>query len=138
MSASDYDKNPNDRPMADSLMDEAIRLAARIAAKERESAALLVQLQQSLRIRDIWSDAFKHGSCKVAGRGKWADRQHPHHTRKQANPNMGRGTMWYVGYIIDGEGMKYYLTAEELTRLKPDVLIHPDYEDPYDRQSRLG
>jgi hypothetical protein len=122
--AHDYDSK-----MADDPMERAISLSHAIAAKEKESAALLVQLQQSLRIQAIWPKAFYNGPCKLSGRGKWADSQHKHHIRKPYRPGQGN-TMWYIAWLVDGAGTTRYLTIDELKRLKPDVWIHPEFETP--------
>ncbi len=42
-------------------MDRAIAMHSKIARLEKQSAGLLADLGESLKIRAIWPDAFAHG-----------------------------------------------------------------------------
>jgi hypothetical protein len=86
--------------------------------KLAELAELSKQFQASKLIRDIWPEAFDAGKCKFSG--------YQQHTRRAGIPQ------WQLAFLEawferSDDGVRHYLTKDELRRFKPDAAIHPQY-----------
>lgn len=100
-------------------LNKAIKLHAKIADLEKKQAELLTRLGHSLQIQSIWSDAFKSGPCRFGGMQAYT----------RGNGRLKSELAFTNAYLLSSDGTKYYLTRQELAQLKPDAIIHPDYEE---------
>ena len=74
----------------------------------------LEQLSRSLRIAEIRKDIFKAGSVTLKMTGAY-----DHHPTK--------GQQIIRAHLVDGDGVIYPLSRNELALIRPDLVIHHDY-----------
>ena len=100
-------------------MEQAIALQKRIVKLEARQAELLAQLGRALEIKAIWPEAFDAGSCTFSGLLAWD---------KRFNVTNSFRCAWFER----ADGVRRYLTAEELQQFKPDAKVNQCYTtDPY-------
>lgn len=107
-------------------IQDAIELQRQITSKEARCAELLDELAHSLRIQEIWPDAFKHGPCKMGATLKPVPgRRFRQGKLIEAKGELLPGEVNQDGYVYmahaylkDGAGNKHPITAEQFTELK--------------------
>lgn len=101
-------------------------LISRLEDMTEEQAHLNGQLRKSLCIEDIWTDAFKYGSCRFSG------------TQKEGavKGRLARQLCFFEAWFINGYERRW-LTAGELIAFKPDAYVHQDYRVPTELVERL-
>ena len=85
--------------------------------KLAEMARLSSQLNRSMLIQEIWPEAFDAGGCKFSGVQIYG----------RSKPAPLGGLHFSSAWFERADGVRRYLTREELTRFKPDLPIHKDY-----------
>ena len=82
-----------------------------------EMSRLSSQLNHSMLIQEIWPEAFDEGGCKFSGLQQYA--------RSKGLP---RGGLHFMNaYFERADGVRRYLTRDELLRFKPDANIHKSF-----------